>query len=409
MTEISTNKADEASLASRLVVLYCFPSAVNFEAHWKERVLRTAEIEGAEVHVVLPQGPEALQKDTFPSVEFHRIPFRRGMFSFRFDFLTIACLVYLLIRVRPTLVHAVTIKPVIYAGILTRFFGIEARVFSITGLGYAFIAGSPFRSTVGRLARSGYRMALGGKNVRVIFENPDDEAVFIEQGIVGDEISRVHVGGGLDTNDFACGEELETDSPKVVLAGRMLKDKGVFEFVEAARRIKQKGVRAEFQLVGDADELNPATISRQQLRDWDSEGFVRWLGWRDNIVDILGEANIVCLPSYREGAPRVLMEAMACGRACVATDVPGCRHVLRAEETGVLVPPRDAGALAAAIERLIVDKNLRRSMGERGRRVAVKEFCHTGASDFVLSVYGELLPLDEQGRFGDAIQDCRLA
>jgi glycosyltransferase involved in cell wall biosynthesis len=171
----------------------------------------------------------------------------------------------------------------------------------------------------------------------------------------------------------------------------MLRDKGVFEFVAAAAQLKKDGIAARFALVGDPDPDNPASIPADTLQRWSDSGAAEWWGWRDDMVTVFQQCHVVCLPSYREGLPKALIDAAACGRAIVTCDVPGCREVVREGENGLLVPPRDSAALAAALRRLIEDAGLRRGMGERSRARAVAEFSVERVIARTLGLYRELL------------------
>jgi glycosyltransferase involved in cell wall biosynthesis len=177
------------------------------------------------------------------------------------------------------------------------------------------------------------------------------------------------------------------ETPLVVLPARLLWDKGVGEFVEAARHLREVGVRARFALVGDVDHGNPASVEISKLRSWEAEGVIEWWGWKENMVDIYAQSAIVCLPSYREGLSITLIEAAACGRPIVASDVPGCREVVRQGENGLLVPPRDARALAGALANLLESPEMRRTMGIRSRAMAEKEFAKELVTAQILAVY----------------------
>ena len=180
---------------------------------------------------------------------------------------------------------------------------------------------------------------------------------------------------GRRTCYFSPASQPEQDGiPLVVLASRMLWDKGVGEFVDAARRVNQNGIKSRFVLVGDPDPENPMTIPEVILNEWHVEGVVEWWGHREDIPNIFAQSNIVVLPSYREGLPKVLLEAASCGRAIVTTDVPGCREVVRNNENGLLVPPHDSAALSEAIRKLIHDPSLRAKMGARSRAIVEAEF-----------------------------------
>jgi len=197
-------------------------------------------------------------------------------------------------------------------------------------------------------------------------------------------------GVGVDTSEFSPCPEL-SEPICVVLAARILWDKGVGEFVEAARQLKQDGVEARFILVGNPDADNPASIPEKTLHAWQKEEVVEWWGHRDDMVAVFHAAHIVCLPSYREGLPKVLLEAAACGRSIVTTDVPGCREVVRDGENGLLVPARNAQALSEALLCLIKNPELRAQMGRRSREIMFKEFSSEKVIAQTLSVYKELI------------------
>ena len=171
----------------------------------------------------------------------------------------------------------------------------------------------------------------------------------------------------------------------------MLWDKGIAEFVKAAGILRNSGLNARFVLVGDTDLGNPSSIPAERLREWEETGEVEWWGRRTDMPNVLNEAHIVCLPSLREGLPRILIEAASCGRPLVATDVPGCREIVRNGDNGLLVPPRDARSLARALRVLLEDASLRQSMGARGRERVLREFCMTIIVSKFMDVYGLLL------------------
>ena len=177
----------------------------------------------------------------------------------------------------------------------------------------------------------------------------------------------------------------------MILIARMLMDKGIVEFVEAARLLRAAGLQARFLLVGAPDTANPASIEKWRLEAWQSEGTVEWLGRREDIAALLAGAHVVCLPSYREGLPKTLAEAAAAGRPIVTTDVPGCREVVRDGIEGLLVPPRESARLACALERLLRDPELRLRMGSAARARAVECFSTTRINEETLSVYRKLL------------------
>jgi glycosyltransferase involved in cell wall biosynthesis len=293
-------------------------------------------------------------------------------------------------RVRPDIVHHVAMKPMLYGSLAARFARVPAVVNAFAGLGYAFT--SMRRGLLRFFLDRGLQWALALPHSRVIFQNQDDAQELLSANIVRKPQIRIIRGVGVDTDKFSPALT-ENEDPLVLYAGRMLWDKGIREFVHAARLLKATGLSAKCVLVGRVDPENPTSISVSQLRAWQQEGIIEW--WsernREDMPHIVASAQVVVLPSYREGLPEVLLEAGACGRPVVATDVPGCREVVKDGVNGILVPPRDAGALSKAIARLLQDPLLRRRMGTQGRELVVKEFSLDQTSRQVLKLYGELL------------------
>ena len=291
-------------------------------------------------------------------------------------------------REKPDLVHHFTVKCVTYGSLAAKRAGVPYIINAITGLGHVFV-GNTLSIRLLRFVVSGlYKRAMGG--TKVIFQNPDDLNLFLKMGLVNEEQSVLIRGSGIDIERFAPMPEPETNTPLVVLPARMLWNKGVGEFVKAAHILYDQGVHARFALVGVADSGNPAAVSLIQLGEWQKECVVEWWGWQEDIKVVFAMAHIVCLPSYREGVPRVLAEAAACTRALVTTDVPGCREIVRDGENGLLVPVRDAPALAGALKKLIEDPALRRRMGLKGREFVEEEFSNKRVVTGTLDVYDRL-------------------
>ncbi len=288
---------------------------------------------------------------------------------------------------KPDIVHHVAMKPVLYGSLAARFAGVPHVVNALAGLGWLFTSHSRLASVLGRGVRFALEWLLNRGTV--IVQNPDDLQWLADIGI---EQSRTQLirGSGVDVNRFAPTPEAE-GAPVVVLASRMLWDKGVGEFVAAARDLRRQGIIARFVLVGDPDPANPASISQVLLDDWKKEGAIEWWGRRDDMPQVFAQSSIVCLPSYREGLPKVLLEAAACGRAIITADVPGCREVVRDGDNGLLVPVRNVAALADAMTRLLTNATLRQRMGERGRQRVVGKFSQERIIDQTLAVYRGLL------------------
>ena len=344
---------------------------------------------GFKVHIATGPG-SACQKITDLGFAHHLIPISRSGRNPLAELATLWGLYRLMRSVRPDLVHLVTIKPVLYGGLMARLAGVPAMVAAISGLGTVFIDRDRSRSWM----RSGvgwfYRFALGHPNARVIFQNPDDRSLLIGIKAVRDEQVALIRGSGVSLADYPMRPE-PGSVPVVTFAARLLRDKGIREFVEAARELKARGVAARFWLVGSTDPGNLTSISEDDVALWGKEGLVEILGYRGDIPDVFADSNIIVLPSYREGLPKALIEAAACGRAVVTTDVPGCRDAIEPDTTGLLVAVRDALALADAIQSLIEDPQRRKQMGASGRALAEREFSIERVVDAHLSIYEKLV------------------
>jgi glycosyltransferase involved in cell wall biosynthesis len=274
---------------------------------------------------------------------------------------------------KPDLVHLHTIKPVMYGSLVARWLGWPAVVRSITGRGYVFLSSDAKARILRPMVKAVYRVALGGRRGVTIFENETDRQYFVDEGIVTAEHSLVIAGVGVDMDYFSPQPE-PTGTPVVVLASRMLWDKGVGTFVDAARLLRERGVSARFVLVGQPDAGNPANIEEEQLKRWNADGAVEWRGFQSDMRAVFAGSHIVALPSFGEGLPTVLLEAASSGRPIVTTDVSGCRDVVSDGVNGLVVSPRDPSALADALERLIVDAEARRVMGQAGRDLVAAKF-----------------------------------
>lgn len=288
---------------------------------------------------------------------------------------------------KPDLVHHVTVKAMLYGSLAARANGIQAVVNAVSGLGYVFLS-SGIRAQVRRqVLRAGYRMALTTPNSAVVLQNDDDERSLQELGVLqGARVVKIR-GSGVDLSRFPPSPE-PTGLPLVVLPARMLVDKGVREFVEAARLL---GKSARFALVGGEDEGNPAGVPRAELDRWVQEGVVEWWGHRADMPEVFRQANVVCLPSYREGMPKALLEAAAAGRAIVTTDVAGCRDAVANGQIGRLVAVRDARALAEALKELIDSPEERARWGQLASTHAHENFSEDKVLETHLELYRSLL------------------
>lgn len=309
---------------------------------------------------------------------------RRGLNPFAL-FREAVSLAAILRREHPDIVHLVALRPVVVGALAARLVGIKGVVSAVTGMGFLFAAGGRLPWIRGVLQKALPSLLSRGLT---IVQNGDDGRQLQSFGLSESRLRHIP-GAGVDIDRFT--PTVGVNEPIVVMmACRLLWDKGVGEFVEAARMLN--GRNARFVLVGAVDSGNPAAISDSQLQRWVAEGVVEWWGHSKDMAATLSQADIYCLPSsYREGMPKVLLEAMACGKACVTTDAPGCRDAVRNGDNGLLVPIKDAVALAAAIARLIDDPASRGRMGMRGRERAVQEFSQQRVIEATLAVYREVL------------------
>jgi glycosyltransferase involved in cell wall biosynthesis len=344
---------------------------------------------GYDVHIAVPldsPGTDALREAGFP---LHHLPIARSGVNPVGELRVVAAFTRLYQRLRPDVVHHVTMKPVLYGSLAARLVGVPAVVNAVTGLGYAYTGGSLRARTTRVAVRTLWRGAFGHPRLRAIFQNTEDRDEFVAAGVVRGEQVVMTRGSGVDLAHFRPAER-SPDVPTVLLAARLLWLKGVGEFVEAARRLRARGVPARFVIVGDTDD-NPTAIPEAQLRDWAAEGAVEWWGRRDDMPDVLRSATVFCLPTYyREGIPKAVLEAAATGLAIVTTDVRGVREAVGHEEDGLLVPPRDAGALADALARVLGDDALRVRLGRAARARAEREFGVDAVVAATLAAYADL-------------------
>ena len=308
------------------------------------------------------------------------------------ELLTFLELVRLYRRICPQIVHHVAMKPVLYGSFAAWLTRIPAVINVFGGLGYAFTDRPQETSVLRSILQRGLKLAITLSRSVVVVQNPDDRNVLVQENIVTSSQVRLIAGSGVDINRFVPIDPPAGD-PIVMLVGRMLWDKGVGEFVDAVVRLKQRSVSARFVLVGRCDQGNPTAITEGQLQRWTQDHGIEWWGHRENLPDIIGRATLVVLPSYREGLPKVLLEAASCGKAVIATDVPGCREVVQHQKTGLLVPVRDPVALADAIAGLLISHELRAAMGASGREFVVREHSKEKIGRHFLDLYQECLDL----------------
>jgi glycosyltransferase involved in cell wall biosynthesis len=345
---------------------------------------------GFDVHVAVPNEPrmDEIARSGFP---VHPYYLRRLSANALDEARSISSLVTLYRRLRPSFVQHVGVKPALYGGVAARLSDVPAVMTCFTGLGYLFNA-EPLSARLLRvLATKGLRFSFNHPNHRVILQNENDRRVLLSSGIVTEEQTVVIRGSGVDLSRFAYQPE-HADPPVALMAARLLWDKGVGEFVEAARGLRRRNLNVRFVLAGEPDAGHPTAIPKATLQDWHASRDIEWLGWYDDMPNLLARSHIVCLPSYYgEGIPRILLEASACGRAIVTADSPGCRDIVRSGQNGLLVAARDHESLAAAVARLVENPALRARMGRQGREIAAAEHSLTQVIAAYTSVCASLV------------------
>ena len=356
----------------RFLLVASFPdSLIQFRGPLIDALLEA----GNDVHVAVPDsapGGEVAVALASKGVRVHGIPLQRtGLNPIR-DLKLLLSLVALMLRLRPRFVLSYTIKPVVYGSIAAWLVGVKHRFALVTGLGYAFTGtASGKRALLRRLIQRLYRFALK-RTHRVFFQNPDDEALFRELRLLPEIVpSSVVNGSGVDVAEYSVAPL--PDKPCFLLIARLLGDKGVREYAQAAQLVKAVYPQAVFRLVGWIDD-NPDAITQRELDQWVDSGLLDFLGRLHDVRPAISDCSVYVLPSYREGTPRTVLEAMAMGRAVITTDAPGCRETVVDGDNGFLVPVNDVNALADAMIKMIDTPGLAASLGERSRRIAEEKY-----------------------------------
>lgn len=329
-------------------------------------IARAARAAGFEVLVAtrVDRHGERIRAEGFRLID---LPWRRRTRNPWREIATLAALRNLYRREAPDIVHHIALKPTVYGALVAP--RAQRTVSTVAGLGYLSTS-SQLRA---RLLRPAFRFVLrrlcARPRARLIVQNPDDRAALMTVGIVDPARVAMIRGSGVDLARFAPHEEPHGEVT-ATMVGRMLWSKGVGELVAAARLLRERGAPVRVVLVGEPDPENPESVPVEKLHAWSRAGWIEWQGRRDDMAEVLRATHIAVLPTYREGLPMTLLEAAASARAIVATDVPGCREIVRDGENGLLVPSKDASALADAIETLARNRALRERMGRRGREMA---------------------------------------
>lgn len=350
---------------------------------------KSARETGWVVYLVSPPGPY-VQHLTAEGFTWCELPIDRRGTNFWREMITIQRIAWLYRRISPDLAHHFTVKPVFYGSLAARWMNVPAVVNSVTGMGYLFTSASFGISVLRWMLRPFYTYAMNHPAQRVIFQHDGDLERYTRLGLADNQTSVIIPSSGVDLRRFSPQEDPQ-GRPVVLMAARMLWDKGVGDLVEASRQLDRQGESARVWLVGKPDPGNPSAITEALLRQWHGEGVVEWLGHREDMPEVYARAHVVVLPSYAEGVPKGLIEAAAMGKPIIATDLPGCREAVEHGRNGFLVPPGDPQALHDALVKLLRSAELRRRMGREGRRIAEERFSDKLVNNDTLSVYNSLL------------------
>ena len=292
---------------------------------------------------------------------------------------------------RPDIVHLVTIKPYLYGGVISRLLNIRAVVSAVAGFGTLFISKDLKFKILRFLLSPIFKFSFNHSNQMIIVQNESDLKLLIKFGILNLSKIKIFKGSGVKLENFVDLKE-PSGIPTVCFAARLLRDKGIYEFVSAAKILNERGIQARFFIAGDLDVNNPSGINFDEYMKLKHEKSIEVLGYHKNIPELYAKSHIVCLPSYREGLPKSLMEAAAASRAVITTDVPGCRDAIIPNKTGLLVPVKDPYKLADALQWLIEHPKERVAMGKEGRKLAEKQFCIEKIVQHHLTIYKQLTP-----------------
>ncbi len=364
-----------------------------FCSHFLSRALSAKE-NGFEIYVCCNETNKKKIIEDY-GINFISLPYKRPNINPIYEIYILIRLFLIVSKVKPDIIHNIALKPIIQGSIASRLLNLKAVVNAPVGMGFVFTSMSFKARLLKPILIFLLRIFLNSSNrkknkQKVIFENSDDLNYFKKLKAVDSKHAFVISGAGVEIDQTFLKHRRQNKIPKVVLIARMLKDKGIYEFFEAFQILKNKEINCQFVLVGDTDPLNPSSLERSTLEKWQEAKEIQWLGWIDNIEKVLLETDILCLPSYREGLPKSLVEGAAAALPLVATDTVGCREVVIDGQNGFLVPIKDPVSLAAAIQKLILNSSLRKLMGIESFKMATSKFSSSKINALTLKVYNEL-------------------
>jgi glycosyltransferase involved in cell wall biosynthesis len=385
-------------ISKERTVLFVVNEAYFFMSH-RIAVARALVENGCTVHVAVPAdnvwAPNGFSIEEIEKAGFHLhiIPLSRRGKNILQDFATFISIFKLLCKLRPEVVHLFTIKPVIYGGLAARLAGCRSVISTITGLGHMFIAPGLLTRILRTLVIGLYRLATDAAGTRIIVQNKGDAEVLAGTGAVRPEKIRLVPGSGVNLAEFQAVPE-PAGPALIILPSRLIWDKGVKEFAMAAIELKKQGFSCRFALVGDTHPSNPRAVPEEEIKAWVSNGYLEWWGRRTDMPKVFAQSAVVCLPTtYGEGLPKVLIEAAACGRPIITTDIPACREIVQHNENGLLVAPGNVDELVDAMKELLSSPKRRAKMGARGREIVASGLTEEHIVASTLDVYREVSDL----------------
>ena len=361
-------------------------------ADWKSRmpIARAAQNEGWDITIGIVGKPQ--EREMLAGFKTKILPQPEGKLTPFSAFKTILALRRLVRETRADLLHTVTIKYAFLLGLATSFQKDYSVIYTLAGLGFLFRNDGLKPKLIQLLLNPLLKMVFKDKKAQIIFQNPDDMDLMIRKNFIRSRNAHLVISSGVDLEKFSPAPPPESDEPLVLMPTRLVYEKGIHIFVEAARTLKAKGIKARFEIAGGETHHNPGAISKKEMEDMTTDGSVKWLGRVEDMPALLTRADIIVYPSYYgEGVPRVLLEAAATGRPIITTDHVGCREAVNDSISGILTPIKDTQATAAAIEALLNDKEKRLEMGRESHKKAEKEFDVKRIVSLTLDVYNTAL------------------
>ena len=345
-------------------------------------------LNGYEVHIAteFTQHKKMLLKMGF---KVHNISFNKNSLNLFKIIIPIFQIFFLIKRIKPTIFHLISLKPVILGGLVSFISPVNSMVISITGLGSMFIKEGIFYKIRENIFNLFYRVIFLFPNLKVILQNKDDVDYLIKKTNLKRSKIEIIKGSGVDLKNFKFSK-IPKNKPIILMASRIIADKGVFEYIKSIQYLKKYNFKGNFYLVGDIDFANPSSIKKSTIDYWHREKIINYIKYQKKISKIIKKSTIVVLPSYREGFPKVLMEAAACGRPVITTNVPGCKHAIIKNITGILVPSKNYIALAKAIKNLCDNRKKLEIIGKAARKHALENFDVNNVVSLHLSMYKSL-------------------